>query len=69
MERILSSEDYKEAVGGIIESAAQIAVKTSGLIIGMAGGAPGADQAVRTASEIFGRGSALLDMLRSGSTG
>lgn len=69
MERILSSEDYKEAVGGIIESAAQLAVKTSGLIIGMAGGAPGADQAVRTASEIFGRGSALLDMLRSGSTG
>jgi hypothetical protein len=69
MERILSSEDYKKAVGGIIESAAQLAVKTSGLIIGMAGGVPGADQAVKTASEIFGRGSALLDMLRSGSTG
>jgi len=69
MERILSSEDYKEAAGGIIESAAQLAVKTSGLIIGMAGGVPGADQSVKAASEIFGRGSALLDMLRSGSTG
>jgi hypothetical protein len=69
MERILSSEDYKEAVGGIVESAAQLAVKTSGLIIGMAGGVPGADQSVKAASEIFGRGSALLDMLRSGTTG
>ena len=69
MERILSSEDYKEAVGGIVESAAQLAVKTSGLIIGMAGGVPGADQSVKAASEIFGRGSALVDMLRSSSTG
>ncbi len=69
MERMVNSEEYKRAHGRILESTADLALKTSTLIIGTLGGLPGADKAVTTASKISGIGSSLLDLLRSGNAG
>ena len=69
MERMVNSEEYKRAHGRILESTADLALKTSTLIIGTLGGLPGADKAVTTASKISGIGSSLLDLLRSGNSG
>ena len=66
MDRMVNSEEYKRAHGRILESTANLALKTSTLIIGTLGGLPGADKAVTTASKISGLGSSLLDLLRSG---
>ncbi len=66
LEEIINSEEYKKASGRIIESAANLALKTSGLIFGVAAGAPGASGAVDGAGKVFGAGSALLDLFRSG---
>jgi len=63
---IINSEKYRKASGRILESSANLALKTSGLIFGMAVGVPGADQAVQGAGKVFGSGSALLDLFRSG---
>lgn len=67
LEDIINSEEYKKASGRILESSANLALKTSGLIFGMAAGVPGADQAVQATGKVFGSGSALLDLFRSGS--
>ena len=69
MERMVNSEEYKRAHGRILKSTADLALKTSTLIIGTLGGLPGADKAVTTASKISGIGSSLLDLLRSGNSG
>lgn len=66
MERMVNSEEYKRAHDRILESTAELALKTSTLILGTLGGLPGADKAVTTASKISGLGSSLLDLLRSG---
>jgi hypothetical protein len=65
MERLVNSDEYKRAHSRILESSANLALKTSGLILGTLGGLPGADKAVTTASKIFGVGSNLLDILRT----
>lgn len=69
MERLVNSDEYKRAHGRILESTANLALKTSVLILGTLGGLPGADKAVTTASKISGIGSSLLDLLRSGDAG
>lgn len=66
LEDIINSEEYKKASGRILESTANLALKTSGLIFGMAAGVPGADKAVDATGKVFGSGSALLDLFRSG---
>ncbi|MDX9729643.1 MAG: hypothetical protein RBT50_10310 [Bacteroidales bacterium] len=66
LEDILNSEEYKKASGRILESSANLALKTSGLIFGMAAGVPGVDQAVKATGDVFGAGSAVLDLVRSG---
>lgn len=66
LEKIINSEEYLKASGRFLESSANLTLKTSGLIFGMAAGAPGADQVVQSAGKVFGSGSALLDLSRSG---
>ena len=66
IEEITNSEEYRNASGRIMESSANLALKTSGLIFGMASGVPGVDNAVDATGKVFGAGSALLDLFRSG---
>ena len=65
LEDIINSKEYQKASGSFLESAANLTLKTSGLIFGMAAGAPGADQVVQATGKVFGSGSALLDLVRS----
>jgi hypothetical protein len=66
LEDILNSEEYRKASGRILESSANLALKTSGLILGMVSGVKGADVTVDAVGKVFGSGSALLDLCRSG---
>jgi hypothetical protein len=65
IERIRSSKEFEDASNDLAESAGNLAIKTTGLIIGTLGGIK-AGAGVKTATEIYGKGSNILDIMKGG---
>jgi len=61
---LIKSDEFKNSTNRTAESAANLALKTSALIFGTVGGAPGAATTVEAASKVFGVGSNLIDIFK-----
>ncbi len=64
IEEIVGTKEFEELENKIAESTGNLAVKTAGLIVGTLSGAKGVDAGVKTAGELFGRASNVIDILK-----
>lgn len=64
IERIVGTKEFEEMENKIAESTGTLAVKTAGLIVGTLSGGKGVDAGVKTAGDLFGRASNVIDVLK-----
>jgi hypothetical protein len=64
IEQIVGTKEFEEMENKIAESTGNLAVKTAGLIVGTLSGGKGVDAGVKTAGELFGRASNVIDILK-----
>lgn len=64
IERIVGTKEFEEMENKIAESTVTLAVKTAGLIVGTLSGMKGAGPGVKTAGELFGRASNVIDIMK-----
>lgn len=66
IERIVGTKEFEELDSKIAESTGNLAIKTTGLIIGTLAGGTTAGAGVETAAGIYGKASNVMDILKGG---